>query len=80
MIVDYERAAPSFPLALEKEMPLKIIANYIGDTGPGKAPKAPSANYTARVQGSKVPSWLGFTRNAEKEIAFFFSQSELCQL
>ncbi|WP_337864961.1 nucleoside-diphosphate kinase [Ignavibacterium sp.] len=78
-LVDYMTSGPCVPVALEKENAVEEYRKLIGATDPAQAAEGTVRKLYARNKQFNAVHGSDSDENAEKEIAFFFSKSELLE-
>jgi len=76
-LTTFMSSAPCMVLALEKEMAVEEWRKTIGSTNPKEAKKGTLRKEFATSLSENAVHGSDSNENAEKEIAFFFSDSEL---
>lgn len=78
-LVEYMTSGPCVPIALEKENAVEEYRKLIGATDPAQAAEGTVRKLYARNKQFNAVHGSDSDENAEKEIAFFFSKSELLE-
>lgn len=78
-LVEYMTSGPCVPIALEKENAVEEYRKLIGATDPAQAEEGTVRKLYARNKQFNAVHGSDSDENAEKEIAFFFSKSELLE-
>lgn len=78
-LVDYMTSGPCVPIALEKENAVEDYRKLIGATDPAQAAEGTVRKLYARNKQFNAVHGSDTDENAEKEIAFFFSEKELLE-
>jgi nucleoside-diphosphate kinase len=76
-LVDFMSSGPTFVMALEKENAVQAWRDTIGATDPAEAAEGTIRKMYAENKGRNAVHGSDSDENAEKEIAFFFSEAEI---
>ena len=76
-LVEFMSSGPTFVMALEKDNAVQAWRDTIGATDPAEATEGSIRKLYAESKGRNAVHGSDSDENAEKEIAFFFSQAEL---
>ena len=76
-LVDFMSSGPTFVMALEKEGAVQAWRDTIGATDPSEAADGTIRKLYAENKGRNAVHGSDSDENAEKEIAFFFSEAEI---
>lgn len=76
-LVDFMSSGPTFVMSLEKENAVQAWRDTIGATDPADAAEGTIRRLYAENKGRNAVHGSDSDENAEKEIAFFFSQAEI---
>ncbi len=78
-LIKFMTSGPSIPVALERENAVAEFRNIIGTTDPNEAAAGTIRKLYADSKVQNIVHGSDSIENAKKEIAFFFSESELVQ-
>lgn len=78
-LVEYMTSGPCVPIALEKENAVEEYRKLIGATNPANAAEGTIRKLYARSVQYNAVHGSDSDENAEREIAFFFSNKELIE-
>ncbi len=78
-LVEYMTSGPCVPIALEKDNAVEDYRKLIGATDPAQAEEGTVRKLYARNKQFNAVHGSDSDENAEKEIAFFFSEKELLE-
>lgn len=76
-LVDFMSSGPTFVMALEKDGAVQAWRDTIGATDPADAADGTIRKMYAENKGRNAVHGSDSDENAEKEIAFFFSEAEI---
>lgn len=76
-LVEFMSSGPTFVMALEKDNAVQAWRDTIGATDPAEAAEGTIRKLFAENKGRNAVHGSDSDENAEKEIAFFFSQAEI---
>ena len=76
-LVEFMSSGPTFVMALEKENAVQAWRDTIGATDPAEAAEGTIRKMYAENKGRNAVHGSDSDENAEKEIAFFFSEAEI---
>ncbi len=76
-LVEFMSSGPTFVMALEKADAVKAWRDTIGATDPAEAADGTIRKLYAENKGRNAVHGSDSDENAEKEIAFFFSEAEI---
>jgi len=76
-LVEFMSSGPTFVMALEKADAVKAWRDAIGATDPAEAADGTIRKLYAENKGRNAVHGSDSDENAEKEIAFFFSEAEI---
>jgi len=76
-LVEFMSSGPTFVMALEKDNAVQAWRDTIGSTDPAEAADGTIRKMYAESKGRNAVHGSDSDENAEKEIAFFFSQAEI---
>lgn len=76
-LVEFMSSGPTFVMALEKENAVQSWRDTIGATDPAEAADGTIRKLYAENKGRNAVHGSDSDENAEKEIAFFFSEAEI---
>jgi nucleoside-diphosphate kinase len=79
-LVAFMTSGPCFPMVLEHEDAVKAFRTVIGATDPAEAAEGTIRKQFAESKGRNAVHGSDSDENAAREIAFFFSESELAGL
>jgi len=79
-LVTFMSSGPCFPLALEKPNAVAAFRESIGATDPAEAAPGTIRKLFAESKGHNAVHGSDSDANAEREIGFFFSESERVEL
>lgn len=78
-LVEYMTSGPCIPIALEKDNAVEDYRKLIGATDPTQAEEGTIRKLYARNKQFNAVHGSDSDENAEREIAFFFSEKELLE-
>ncbi len=78
-LVDYMTSGPCVPIALEKDNAVADYRKLIGATDPAEAEEGTVRKLYARNKQFNAVHGSDSDENAEKEVAFFFSEQEILE-
>ena len=76
-LVEFMSSGPTFVMALEKENAVQAWRDTIGATDPAEAAEGTIRKMYAESKGRNAVHGSDSDENAQKEIAFFFSEAEI---
>ena len=76
-LVEFMSSGPTFVMALEKDNAVQAWRDTIGATDPTEADEGTIRKMYAENKGRNAVHGSDSDENAEKEIAFFFSEAEI---
>ncbi len=79
-LVSFMTSGPCLPLALERENAVAHLRAVIGATDPAEAAPGTVRKLYAESKGRNAIHGSDSTENAQREVAFFFSEGELAGL
>ncbi len=79
-LVEFMTSGPCFPMALEHADAVKTFREAIGATDPAEAAEGTIRKLFAESKGRNAVHGSDSDDNAEREIAFFFSEAERASL
>lgn len=79
-LVAFMTSGPVFPMALEREDAVAHFRTVIGATDPAEAAPGTIRKLYAESKGKNAVHGSDSVENAKREVAFFFSESELAGL
>jgi nucleoside-diphosphate kinase len=79
-LVEFMTSGPCFPMALERDDAVKGFREAIGATDPAEAAPGTIRKLFAESKGRNAVHGSDSDENAAREVAFFFSESELASL
>jgi nucleoside-diphosphate kinase len=79
-LVDFMTSGPCLPLVLERQNAVAEMRNVIGATDPAEAAPGTIRKLFAESKGRNAIHASDSPENAEREVAFFFTEGELAQL
>jgi nucleoside-diphosphate kinase len=79
-LVTFMSSGPCFPVALEKANAVAAFREAIGATDPAEAAEGTIRKRFAESKGRNAVHGSDSDQNAAREVAFFFSESELAAL
>ncbi len=75
-LVEFMSSGPCFPMALEKDDAVRAYRTAIGATDPAEAAPGTIRKLYAESKGRNAVHGSDSDENAEREIGFFFSETE----
>lgn len=79
-LVEFMTSGPCLPVALEREDAVMQLRTVIGATDPAEAATGTIRKLFAESKGKNAIHASDSPENAAREVAFFFTESELAQL
>lgn len=79
-LVEFMTSGPCMPIALERENAVAHLRTVIGATDPAEAAPGTVRKLFAESKGKNAIHASDSLENAEREVAFFFSEAELARL
>ena len=79
-LVAFMTSGPAFPMALEREDAVSHLRTVIGATDPAEAAPGTVRKLYAESKGKNAIHASDSPENATREVAFFFTESELAGL
>ena len=76
-LVEFMSSGPTFVMALEKDNAVQAWRDTIGATDPAEAAEGTIRKLYAESKGRNAVHGSDSDENAQKEIAFFFSEAEI---
>ncbi len=76
-LTTFMSSGPCFPMALEREEAVEVFRTLIGATDPAQANTGTLRNDFANSVGENAVHGSDSDENAQKEVAFFFSQEDI---
>jgi nucleoside-diphosphate kinase len=79
-LVEFMTSGPCLPMALERQDAVNHMRSVIGATDPAEAAPGTVRKLFAESKGRNAIHASDSPENAEREVAFFFTEGELAQL
>ena len=76
-LTSFMSSAPAMPLVLEKSGAVEEFRKLMGATDPAEAEKGTIRKHFAKNKGENAVHGSDSDENAQKEVAFFFAQSDI---